>query len=205
MRVRYNEDLSNVKNMAKSIMDLVILSYDRYDLFLTDNNKDNLRDIIEIHEDIRRKASDMERLSLELMALQQPIAKDLKLLQMAIKLASTYKRIASHFEQASLILIDYGLSDFEKDLLRRFIQSEKKMAASSIRAFLENDLELAQITIENDQVNNDLFAESIEYIARENKASKIGAMELSEKVLLYKYFERLGDRIARVADLAARL
>ena len=79
------------------------------------------------------------------------------------------------------------------------------MAAASIRAFLENDLELAQITIENDQVNNDLFAESIEYIARENKASKIGAMELSEKVLLYKYFERLGDRIARVADLAARL
>ena len=186
-------------------MDLVILSYDRYDLFLTDNNKDNLRDIIEIHEDIRRKASDMERLSFELMALQQPIAKDLRLLQMAIKLASTYKRIASHFEQSSLILIDYRLNDFEKDLLRRFIQSEKKMAAASIRAFLENDLELAQVTIENDQVNNDLFAESIEYIARENKENKIGAMELSEKVLLYKYFERLGDRIARVADLAARL
>lgn len=205
MRVRYNEDLSNVKNMAKSIMDLVILSYDRCALFLTDNKKDNLKDIIEIHEDIRRKASDMERLSFELMALQQPIAKDLRLLQMAIKLASTYKRIASHFEQASLILLDYELSDFEIELLSRFIQSEKKMAKKSIRSFIENDLELARLTIEDDQVNNDLFKESIEYIARENKANKIDARELSEKVLLYKYFERLGDRIARVADLAARL
>lgn len=205
MRVRYNEDLSNVKNMAKSIMDLVILSYDRCALFLTDNKKDNLKDIIEIYEDIRRKASDMERLSFELMALQQPIAKDLRLLQMAIKLASTYKRIASHFEQASLILLDYGLSDFEKDLLSSFIQNEKKMAKKSIRAFIENDHELAHLTIEDDQVNNDLFKESIEYIARENKANKIDARELSEKVLLYKYFERLGDRLARVADLAARL
>lgn len=205
MRVRYNEDLSNVKNMAKSIMDLVILSYDRCALFLTDTKKDNLKDIIEIHEDIRRKASDMERLSFELMALQQPIAKDLRLLQMAIKLASTYKRIASHFEQASLTLLDYGLSDFEKDLLSSFIQNEKKMAKKSIRAFIENDHELAHLTIEDDQVNNDLFKESIEYIARENKANKIDSMELSEKVLLYKYFERLGDRLARVADLAARL
>lgn len=42
-------------------------------------------------------------------------------------------------------------------------------------------------------------------MADENKNDRIDAVELSNKILLFKYFERLGDRFARVADLATRL
>ena len=205
MRKRYNEDLSNVKDMAAYIMDLVGLSYENLDLFLNDGKKESLQTIREIHEDITREARQMERLSFELMALQQPIARDLRLLQMSIKLSSTYKRIASHFDQVCLILLNYDLSKREKEILKDFIKSEEKMAKNAISAFLNKDKALGQETIEADYLNNELFKIAIEYIACENKANKIEAVELSEKVLLYKYFERLGDRLARVADLSKRL
>lgn len=124
---------------------------------------------------------------------------------MSIKLASTYKRISSHLAQASMIMIEYVLADEEIDFVKRFIDNERQMAKDSIYSFVNNDNDLGLKTIEDDEINNKLFEEAITYIADQNKKNEIGAIELSEKVLLYKYFERLGDRLARVGDLATRL
>lgn len=205
MRTRYRQDLDQVKTMSTEIMELVILCYDKIDLYLDNYNRKNLEEIVDLNDDIRRKASDVERFCFELLALQQPVATDLRFLQMSIKLASTYKRISSHMAQASMIMLEYSLSEKEEEFLKRFIVNQKQMAENSIEAFTNNDNDLGLKTIEDDEVNNNLFEEAINYIADENKKSAIGAIELSEKVLLYKYFERLGDRLARIGDLATRL
>ena len=205
MRTRYRHDLDSVREMSNELMELVILCYDKIDLYLENHNKKNLDEIIELNDDIRRNAADVERFCFELLALQQPVARDLRFLQMSIKLASTYKRISSHLAQASMIMIEYSLTDKEVDFVKRFIDNEKQMAEDSIHSFVNNDNDLGLKTIEDDEINNKLFEEAITYIADQNKMNEISAMELSEKVLLYKYFERLGDRLARVGDLATRL
>jgi len=191
--------------MSNELMELVILCYDKIDLYLENHNKKNLEEIIDLNDDIRRNAADVERFCFELLALQQPVAKDLRFLQMSIKLASTYKRISSHLAQASMIMIEYPLTEEEVDFVKRFIDNERQMAKDSIYSFVNNDNDLGLKTIEDDEINNKLFEEAITYIADQNKKNEIGAIELSEKVLLYKYFERLGDRLARVGDLATRL
>ena len=205
MRTRYRQDLDSVRSMANELMELVVLCYDKIDLYLENQNKKNLEEIIDLNDDIRRNASDIERFCFELLALQQPVAKDLRFLQMSIKLSSTYKRISSHLAQVSMILLEYSLNDQEIEFVKRFITNEKQMATNSIESFVNNDNDLGLKTIEDDEVNNSLFEEAIGYIAEQNKKNAIGPMELSEKVLLYKYFERLGDRLARIGDLATRL
>ena len=191
--------------MRNDLLELVIFFFDKIDLYLENHNKKNLEEIIELNDDIRRNAADVERFCFELLALQQPVARDLRFLQMSIKLARTYKRISSHLAQASMIMIEYSLTDKEVDFVKRFIDNEKQMAEDSIHSFVNNDNDLGLKTIEDDEINNKLFEEAITYIADQNKMNEISAMELSEKVLLYKYFERLGDRLARVGDLATRL
>ena len=205
MRTRYRRDLDSVREMSNDLMELVILCYDKIDLYLENEDKRNLEEIIELNDDIRTNAAEVERFCFELLALQQPVARDLRFLQMTIKLASTYKRISNHLAQASIIMIEYSLSNQEIDFIKRFINNQKQMAEDSIHSFVNNDNDLGLKTIEDDEVNNKLFEEAITYIADENKMNKIPAIELSEKVLLYKYFERLGDRLARVGDLATRL
>lgn len=205
MRTRYRQDLDSIKEMSNELMELIILCYDKLDLFLENGNRTNLEEIVDLNEDIRRKAADVERFCFELLALQQPVATDLRFLQMSIKLASTYKRISSHMAQAAMILLEYNLTETEVDLNKRFIANQRQMAENSIESFINNDNDLGLKTIEDDEVNNKLFEEAINYIADQNKNNAIGALELSEKVLLYKYYERLGDRLARVGDLATRL
>ena len=205
MRTRFNSDLGSTKDMSKEVSQLILISYDRIDLYLDNKNDENLDHVIELYDDIRRGASGIERFCFELLALQQPVAKDLRLLQMAIKLASTFKRIASHLNSVAEILKSYGLSEKEIVFLKKFIENEKNMLEDGIEAFMTNNKDLALTTIEKDQINNDLFIDAINFAADENKNDMIGPLELSNKILLFKYFERLGDRLARVADLATRL
>lgn len=205
MRTRFNSDLGSIKEMSKEVTQLILISYDRIDLYLDNKNDENLDHVIELYDDIRRGAAGIERLCFELLALQQPVAKDLRLLQMEIKLASTHKRIASHLNSVAEILKSYSVSEKEIFFLKKFIENEKKMAEDGINAFITNDKNLALDTIEKDEINNKIFVDAITFAADENKNDRIDAVELSNKILLFKYFERLGDRLARVADLATRL
>ena len=205
MRTRFNSDLESIKDMSREVSQLILISYDRIDLYLDNNNDENLDRVLELYDDIRRQASGIERFCFELLALQQPVARDLRLLQMEIKLASTFKRIASHLNSVAEILKSYKLTEKEIFFLKKFIENEKSMLEDGIGAFVRNDKDLALATIEKDEINNNLFIDAINFVADENKNDKIGPVELSNKILLFKYFERLGDRTARIADLATRL
>lgn len=205
MRTRFNSDLGSIKEMSKEVTQLILISYDRIDLYLDNKNDENLDHVIELFDDIRRGAEGLERLCFELLALQQPVARDLRLLQMEIKLASTFKRIASHLNSVAEILKNYEISDKETFFIKQFIENEKKMVEDGIEAFVNNNKDLALSTIEKDEINNKLFVDAITFAADENKNDRIDAVELSNKILLFKYFERLGDRLARMADLATRL
>lgn len=205
MRTRFNSDLGSIKEMSKEVCQLILISYDRIDLYLDNKNDENLNHVIELFDDIRRGAEGLERLCFELLALQQPVARDLRLLQMEIKLASTFKRIASHLNSVAEILKNYEISDKETFFIKQFIENEKKMVEDGIEAFVKNNKDLALSTIEKDEINNKLFVDAITFAADENKNDRIDAVELSNKILLFKYFERLGDRLARMADLATRL
>lgn len=205
MRTRYIEDLGSIRDMEKNVSELIKLSYDRFKLYLENEDKNNLEEIIDLDHDIRQYAGDIERFCYDLLALQQPVAKDLRFLQMSIKLASTYKRISNHIAQAAAIILEFSLRDVEKDFVKAFIKNQKTMNDNGIQSFEDNDNELALRTIEYDQINNELFEDCINYLIKLTKQDQITAMELSEKVLFYKYFERLGDRLAKVADYTTRL
>ena len=205
MRTRYIEDLDSIRDMEKNVSELIKLSYDRFKLYLENGDKNNLEEIIELDHDTRQYAADIERFCYDLLALQQPVARDLRFLQMSIKLASTYKRISNHLAQAAAIILEFPLRDVEKDFVKAFIKNQKTMNDNGIQSFEDNDNELALRTIEDDEINNELFEDCIHYLVKLTKQDEITAMELSEKVLFYKYFERLGDRLAKVADYTTRL
>lgn len=205
MRTRYIEDLAKIRDMEKNVSELIKLSYDRFKLYIDKGTKNNLEEIIDLDHDIRKYGADIERFCYDLLALQQPVARDLRFLQMSIKLASTYKRVSNHLAKASEISLEFSLRDEEKDFVKKFIENQKSMNDNGIKSFEESDNELALKTIEDDEINNKLFEKCIHYLVKLTKEDKISPMELSEKVLFYKYFERLGDRLAKVADYTTRL
>lgn len=205
MRKKYFEDLEKIKYMQENLSELVHLAYDRFELYLKDEDAEHIHQIMDLEHDTNRKASDIERYCYDLLALQQPVAKDLKFLQMSIKIASNYKRISNHLSQAGIIVLDFPLRDEEKSFVKDFIENQKQMINGGRDAFLNYDKDLAIKTINKDEINNKLFEKTIEYLVDLTKKDLINPKELSEKVLFFKYFERLGDRLGRNAEFAKRL
>src|SRR5699024_2556435 len=143
MRTKYFEDLEKIKNMEKDLSELVYLTYDKFELYLKDENSYHLQEIMDLEHDTRRKASDIERYCYDLLALQQPVAKDLKFLQISIKIASNYKRISNHLSQAGIIVLNFPLRNKEKDFVKNFIKNQQQMINGGIDAFLDYDKDLA--------------------------------------------------------------
>ena len=61
MRTRYIEDLNNIREMEKNVSQLIEVSYDRFILYVENNQKNNLEEIIDLDHDIRQYGADIER------------------------------------------------------------------------------------------------------------------------------------------------
>ena len=75
-----------------------------------------------------------------------------------------------------------------------------KMVTESIDAYVKQDLELAQVVIEHDDIVDDCFLrlkESLINMLSENKADGEYAIDL---LMIAKYFERIGDHAENIAE-----
>ena len=77
------------------------------------------------------------------------------------------------------------------------------MVTESIDAYVKQDLELAQMVIEHDDVVDGCFLrlkESLIDMLSENKADGEYAIDL---LMIAKYFERIGDHATNIAEWVA--
>lgn len=204
MREKFDEDLLEIRSLIAKEAGLIKQIYKLFEDHLDNEDKEILDDIISLTDEIRKMNARIERSCMNLMALQQPVASDLRFLQMAIKYASSSNRIANYFEQMVSILENYTLRDEEKDFVRQIIDVQEEMVYEGIEGFVEKDEEVSKANIKRDDKVDSLFHDSVVYICNLIKDNKIEPEEVAEKILFFKYFERLGDRLARISNLALR-
>ncbi|HUE31189.1 MAG TPA: phosphate signaling complex protein PhoU [Verrucomicrobiae bacterium] len=161
------------------------------------------RATIERDHTVNRFDVEIDDLSLKLLALRQPAARDLRLITTALKITTDLERIgdmATHIAERAIELaaelpikpyIDIPrMADVARDLLRR-----------SLDAFVREDTELAlSVCIGDDtidQLHEQLFRELLSYMV-ENPATVSRAMRL---LFVSKYLERVGDHATNIAEM----
>jgi len=158
---------------------------------------------IERDHTVNRFDVEIDDLSLKLLALRQPAARDLRLITTALKITTDLERIgdmATHIAERAIELagelpikpyIDIPrMADVARDLLRR-----------SLDAFVREDTELAlSVCLADDtidQLHEQLFRELLSYMV-ENPATVSRAMRL---LFVSKYLERVGDHATNIAEM----
>jgi len=161
------------------------------------------RATIERDHTVNRFDVEIDDLSLKLLALRQPAARDLRLITTALKITTDLERIgdmATHIAERAIELagevpikpyIDIPrMADVARDMLRRsldaFVREETELALSVC---------LADDTI--DQLHEQLFRELLSYMV-ENPATVSRAMRL---LFVSKYLERVGDHATNIAEM----
>ncbi len=161
------------------------------------------KQVITADEQINQRETDLEKHSLELIALQQPVTSNLRDIITIMKVSNNLERIGDHAASIARITIHVkGLQrvpDIEQDIATT-AQIVKKMMTDSLDAYLQqNELLARQIAKTDAQVNQHVHTIYKKCIAvmQNNQQAVIGTMDYS---LVANYLERIGDYITNICE-----
>ncbi len=170
---------------------------------LVDRDSDLARRVIEMDRTVDSSELDVDHMSLNLLALRQPAASDLRFITTALKIVTDLERIgdlAVNIAERALELnqepplkpyIDIPHMAREvSDMVHRALDSFVKRDAAEARAVLQADDAV-------DALNVQLFRELLTYMIEEPK-NVTRALRIT---FIAKYLERIGDHATNIAQM----
>ena len=141
---------------------------------------------------------------MNLIALQQPLARDLRAITATLKIITDMERIADQCADICEILATVsGLASFDPPprLLEMFDKA-RKMFGGALDAYIRRDSALAETVCRSDDEVDALFSASILELC--GKISREGAAvpENVDFMFIAKYIERIADHATNVAEWA---
>jgi phosphate transport system protein len=130
---------------------------------LIDKDVNLAEQVIEKDEIIDQMENDIERKSLSLIALKQPMAGDLRLTGSFLRLIIDIERMADHAEDIARIALDLHEQTYIKPLIDipRMAKLGQDMVDVAMKAFIERDVDLAMsivpMEIEMDGLYDQVF------------------------------------------------
>jgi len=151
---------------------------------------------------IDRMELDIDERCLKLLALQQPMARDLRLITAALKICNDLERVGDHGVNIAGSVMRLADKPLLKPLIDipRMAELASDMLHESLDAFVRRDAEKARrICIRDDAVdrlNDQIFRELLSYMVEDPKTIT-RAMEL---ILVARNLERVADLATNVAE-----
>lgn len=201
----FDEQLTELKEMLLAMAVNTENSIDLAMEALKSRNMDLARKVIAGDDVIDAQEHQIEATCLELIARQQPMAADLRLISMILKMVTDIERIADHSSDISEITLRVGREEPVKPLvdIPRMAQVTREMVHDAIRAFVGNDLEMAQAVCKRDDEVDQLFERIVVDLSNMMKADPAVVDRAIDLIFIAKYLERVGDHATNIGEWVA--
>jgi phosphate transport system protein len=170
---------------------------------LTERDTAAAREVLEHDDDIDQLEVEVDRQCVDIFALRQPAARDLRFVMSVAKMAPVLERIADHACNIARTAVDLNTEPELKDQsrLRQMGKIASSMLSGALDAFTKNDAVAAREVITRDAEINDLynqiFHDLIEMMAKEPATATRDARLL----FVAKHLERIGDYVTDICEL----
>ena len=145
----------------------------------------------------------IDRHCVEIIATQQPVARDLRDVTSTLKLITDLERIADHARDISERVIEMTQNPdripVPHDIVT-IIRLARKMLHGSLDAYVEKDQLIATDVIQMDNKVDDLYLRIKDYLVRMMAIDSENVPQLVEMLLVCKYAERIADHSQNVAE-----
>jgi phosphate transport system protein len=169
---------------------------------LKNRNLEMAHQVIEDDAKINQKRFDIEEKCVELIATQQPMASDLRVIIAVLNIIVDLERIADHAEGNAKIAVMIGNEPPLKPLidLPRMNQKTVDMLRRSLDAFCNRDAEAARrICGDDDEVDNlydQVFRELLTFMAEDGRT----ITRATRLILVAHNQERSADRVTNICE-----
>lgn len=175
---------------------------------------DSIRALVErrpsLAEDVIKSDDTMDQLELvidnmcyEILALEQPVARDLRFIATALKIVRDIERIGD----IAVNIAERATELIQEPEMKRLIdlpimaEAAQRILKESLDAFVNSDVELAEKVIRDDQFIDDcyeqIFRELLTYMMEDTKYIS----RALKVIFIAKHLERVGDHSANIAEM----
>lgn len=170
---------------------------------LTERDEELAKKVIEIEEEINTFERDIERLCIDLLLQQSPVAGDLRMISACMKMITDMERIGDQASDIADIFLSISNDEYimEPAPFREMGDIAIKMVHDSIEAFINNNVALARSVLSLDDKIDACFSQIIDrlhelMVADVNNNSR-QALDL---LMISKYYERIGDHAENISE-----
>lgn len=207
MRTRFEEQLELLNQEMIKMGSLIERAMEKTGALLLSRNLEDAHALMQGDHEVDRMEREIETLCLRLILMQQPVARDLRLISSALKMITDMERIG---DQASDIaeILTMPLVGEPLDFPGQLGQMAEKtalMVRKAIDAYVNRDAALSLQVIEDDDEVDSLFDQvkrelmnMIDAVCRKGH-HQVG-MQLLDMLMIAKYFERSADHAVNIAE-----
>jgi phosphate transport system protein len=201
MTVR-SEELGHLKEMLVKMAALVESAIQNGVQSLVERNSDLARTVMGGDHKVNALDVQIDEECIRLLALKQPMGKDLRFITTAMKITSDLERIGDN----AVNIAERALELNEEPLLKPYIdiprmsRISRGMVRDTINAFINEDTQLAKdVIMRDDEVDdlNEMVWKELMFIMTQDPTTVSRAVKIS---YVSKYIERIADHATNIAE-----
>ena len=202
MRTRFHQGLDDLKEklltmggLAEQAVDQAVEAYRRRDLKLCQN-------VLEIEANINRAEREIDELALDLLAMQQPMAVDLRFITACMKINADLERVgdqAVNIVERAQEIISLPEADLAVDI-PKMAATVAGMVRRSLEAFIQGRADLAEAILKMDDIVDRMDDEIFIQMASTMKQDPQTSTQALDVLLIARNLERVADHATNIAE-----
>ena len=174
---------------------------------LVDRRPALAQEVIQRDDSVDKLEIEVDNLCFQILALEQPVARDLRFIATALKIVKDIERIGD----IAVNIAERATELIQEPELKRLVdlpimaEASQRILKESLDAFVNSDADLAEKVISNDRIVDDLyeqiFRELLTYMLEDPRTIS-RAIKL---IFIAKHLERVGDHSANIAEMVVFL
>jgi phosphate transport system protein len=202
VRNSFDKELELLKSLMVKMAGLVEESIENSILALKKQDVDLAKQVFESDDTIDDLEAKIEKICINLIARQQPLAKDLRTISTALKIITDMERIADHAADISELTIRMSEMKYIKPLIDIPLMADlaKKMVIKAIDSYIKQDINLAKEVCDSDDAVDDMFSKIVLELINMMKNNPEYVEQATDLMFIVKYLERIGDHATNIGE-----
>lgn len=202
MRTRFQQGLEELREkllkmggMAEQAVDRACQAYRDRDLTLCHR-------VLENESLINAGEREIDGIALDLMAMQQPMAIDLRFILAVVKINADLERVgdqAVNIAERVMDMVELPAVDLPVDV-QRMASAASAMVQRALESFIEGKAELAQAVLEMDNVVDRMRDEAFIALVRTMNQNPAVTRQALDALLISRNLERVADHATNIAE-----
>ena len=203
VRARFHEDLEHIRKQVSTIGAYIVELIPRVTDIMLSSDLQSAEEVIKGDAMIDARVLETEELILKVLALQSPVAGDLREVTSALKIIADMERsadLACNICKAARRIHGYEMDPKLRGLVQKLGDQATKEYRKAVDSFVHRDVMESAALSDIDELLDDLHRQFFQQIIESHAAQAIDLQVAVQLTLVARFYERLGDHAVNLAN-----